>query len=455
VTAPATPAPPGRPPPRPPVPRRPGRAARRLVVLLVLPGLLGALVAGRTAQVALTTPATAADVAAQVRYLRSELAGGAAGRAQEQFPEGFFFLHVLTGLAAAAQGPPAADTVAAELAALDSPAGRAPFPPDAAPAYGAFWTGWSLLLAVELARLRPGPGPAAAVRERAAPLVAALAGSPTGFLESYPGQRWPVDTVVAVAALARADRLVGVPGAAAVVRAWPARADRARDAATGLLPHRFVADPSSVAAGEPPRGTSSVLAALFEPDVDAAAGARDYAAVVRHFVTRRLGWVAVAEYPDGAGGPGDVDSGPLVLGVSFSASVVAIGAARRAGDVALARDLEREGELFGLPWEWQGRRRYALGVLPVGDAFVAFARSVPAGVPGDPGGDAPAPLWWLWVATLLLPGAGALLAAWRAHDARRPRPTGDHRQGEGGPGGPGGGGAGEGGPGQRAAVPST
>jgi hypothetical protein len=391
------------------------RITRLLVAALVAVAVAVTVAGAHVAVVAASRPDPAGTARAQVAFLRDALQDGAAERMQGWFPEGYFFLHVLTGLAAASSGA-GADVVRAELAALDADAGRAPFPPDAAPPHGAFWTGWSLLLAVELARLHPDAAGTAAVRARAAPLVEALRASPSGFLESYPGQRWPVDTVVAVAALARADRLVGVPGAADVVRAWPERVRPVRDPATGLLPHRLDGgDGPSTVVAEGPRATSSVLIALFEPDIEPALGRRDYRAFVAHFVTRRLGWVGVAEYPDGAPGGGDVDSGPLVLGLSLSASVVAVGTARRAGDEALAADLEREAELFGLPWEWAGKRRYAGGVLPVGDAFLAFARvQRPAGASG-PAPSAPRTLWWVWVVVVLtVPvGVGSALAVRR------------------------------------------
>jgi len=410
--------------PRPaPADGRGRRALRVVAVALASVPLVACLaVAGRTAQVALGVPDTSSDVVAQVRHLRDALADGAAERMQGQFPEGFFFTHVLTGLAAADQGPAAVPVVEAELAALDSPAGQAPFPPAAAPPHGAFWTGWSLLLAVELARLRPDDATRAAVRDRAAPLVSALRDSPTGFLESYPGQRWPVDTVAALAALARADRAVGVPGAADVVRGWTARTAASRDPATGLLPHRLGADPARTDAADGPRASSTVLVVRFEQDVDPVTAARDYATFSRRFVTRELGWVGVREYPGGTDGSGDVDSGPLVRGLSLSATALAIGTARSAGDRELARTLEREGELFGLPWQWDGRRTYAAGVLPVGEAFLAWARTAPAPAPSPPVPPAPTPLWWVWLSVFLAPPAAAALAVTAVVVRRRRAP---------------------------------
>ena len=52
-----------------------------------------------------------------------------------------------------------------------------------------------------------------------------------------------------------------------------------------------------------------------------------------------------------------------------------LAAARAMGDGPLSASLDREAELLGLPVGLAGQRRYAFGVLPVGDAFVAWARS--------------------------------------------------------------------------------
>lgn len=86
------------------------------------------------------------------------------------------------------------------------------------------------------------------------------------------------------------------------------------------------------------------------------------------------------------------------------------------GDATLAEDLDREAELFGLPLQCQGRRAFAVGVVPVGDAFTVWARSVPLATP-RPGLDAVRPAW---EAAILLGLAFALAAgAWGVRIARR------------------------------------
>lgn len=107
--------------------------------------------------------------------------------------------------------------------------------------------------------------------------------------------------------------------------------------------------------------------------VDPDAGAAYYRATRDAFITTRLGLTGLAEYPDGEEGEGDVDSGPLILGVSASASVVMAGAAAFYGDEPTADALFGTMELAGLPFDVGAGKRYGFGLLPVGDAFVAWA----------------------------------------------------------------------------------
>ena len=354
---------------------------------------------------------------AQLAFLRQALDHGAAEQMQGSFPEGFFFTHALVGLAAAQPArpgdPKALAAVRRALAEVQTPAGTAPFVGQEQPVNGVFWAGWTLLLAVEQARLSSTAADQQQVRTRATELQNALKSDPDGFLDSYPGKAWPVDNMVAVAALARADALLQVPGTAAIVSAWPARIAALRDAATGLLPHQLSSDGS---APEGPRGSSQALLLAFEPEVDPARAAQDYRQFVNTFVVRRFGFVGVREYPEDSPGEADTDSGPLLLGVSASASAVALAAADRQRDDKLAEALNFEAELFGLPVSWDGKRRYGGGKLPIGDAFLVWARSqTPSSAPTG-SIDSPGPLWLPWAILPLLPGtlAAALLIRSRA-----------------------------------------
>lgn len=324
-------------------------------------------------------------------YLAQAAASGAAADMQALFPEGHLFTHALVGLSSAelaivlpAHSPerqPAVVRAWNAWDALQSAEGRSPFSADLDPPYGAFYAGWSTWLgALALRATQPRERSA----DREARVVAACVevadawrASPTPFLVSYPHQAWPCDSAVAMAALAACERVVSDaqrPHLAAVREAWVAAVDPLLDPATGLLPH--TADSTTGAPTSPPRGTSVALMARVLPDVDRDLARRHYEGLRNHFLTTRLGVPGVAEHL-GGGGFGDVDSGPLVAGVSLSASAVAAGAARRYGDQQLAAALLGVGDVLGLPTTWRGQRRYLFGRLPVADGFALWARTAP------------------------------------------------------------------------------
>src|SRR5262249_14315391 len=143
----------------------------------------------------------------------------------------------------------------------------------------------------------------------------------------------------------------------------------------------------------------------FLADVDPAFAREQYLRFRELFVVRPLGiGPAVREYPRGTDGPADVDSGPLPLGVSLSATVVTIGAARVEGDDALAGALSSYGELAGVPIDPPPTKRYALGLLPIGDAFLVWARTAEPWVagPADPPAAVIGPLWRIPLTVVLL-----------------------------------------------------
>ncbi len=383
-------------------------------------------------------------VAGGITFLERALADGAANRMQALFPEGEYFTQVLTGLAEAGSARDAGAHDAAgrdmllararaHLAVADDPATLAVFGPGLVPEHGVFAAGWSLSLAVEIARTSGDAADLDRVRTGAETMSAALTGAPSPFLASYPGQFWPCDTVVAVSALADAADLL--PESAAqrrtwseLVTKWRTRALDQVDPATGLLPHR-VSPSGSMIIG--PRGSSGTVIQAFWPAVvrasgpDAARTDDQWRRFTAAFVTREAGLVGIREYPHGTDGTGDVDSGPLLLGVSASASAVGLAAARAAGDTELEASLDREAELIGAPLTLPGAgTRYVLGVFPVGDAFLAWARTRPpvggAAVP-QTADRSPRPLWPAYALPgLVLAGLGVLVGRGR----RRRRPAG-------------------------------
>ncbi|MGO1975277.1 MAG: hypothetical protein ACTH2Q_20150 [Propionibacteriaceae bacterium] len=356
------------------------------------------------------------QLADQVRFLEGSVDEGSPAEMQQLFPEGYFFLHALTAMGAAGTESPDPERIRKHLAALDSPAGTDVFGNGMVPEHGIFHAGWTLVLAADLHDVDPSEANARELRVRAEVVAQALAASPTGFAESYPGQYWPCDSVVAAAGLARAAEALDQPQWLDTVRTWRERTRQHVDPATGLLPHRVDADGRLL---DRARGSSQSIIQTFLPDVDVrldgTVDTERWRRFTDQFVDRQVGLTGVREYPRGIDGSGDVDSGPLVLGVSASASAVTLAAARRVGDADLSATLDREAELLGFPLTFGDRRSYALGQLPVGDAFVAFARSRPT--PTEPMTMPPPaepvrPLWEAFLIVSLIPGVlGVLVGA--------------------------------------------
>lgn len=369
----------------------------------------------------------------QLEFLDAALASGRDTEMQGLFPEGEYFTRVLTGLAeaqVAAQlgaGPRSAGYLArarTRLAAIETPESVAVFGSGMTPEHGIFAAGWSLALAVAIARASDSDTDRAAARERADVVHSALRqGQPESpFPASYPGQFWPCDSVVAAGALAQAMSLLDLPWRDDLAD-WRERALAAADPDTGLLPHQ-VDDRAAALTG--PRGSSQAIIQTFWPAVDDVVGVKDdqWQRFSDRFVTSRTGLVGILEYPSGTGGSADVDSGPLIFGVSLSASAVGLAAARANGDRDLAGRLTRQLELFGVP---AGVRttRYLFGVLPVADAFIVWARTVPAGEVALDSGSGRSAWFAAWaMPSALLLAAGVVL--WPRKPGKQGRTTHPH-----------------------------
>lgn len=359
--------------------------------------------------------AVAADALPRLAFLREALDDGAGEQMQQLFPEGYPFSHVLYGLTWLEVGR--RDQAQQDQALAE--AGWAPFADGLTPAYGVFYVGWTSWLRGGVIQLAGGPVAAPDhagqffhdTEQLAEAFSASLQQSGSPFLTAYPGQAWPVDNVVALAALALADQLRGDSQHEALIARWLAAADSRRDPATGLLPHRV--DPVTGAAVEGARASSQALALRFLYEVDPHGATSDWLRFRDLFASTVPGVPGFREHPQGNPGAGDVDSGPLILGLSASASVVALGTAVVVGDQATARALSGLAEATGGAVEYGGQRRYLAGTLPVGDAFLAWSVTasswlVPTGATDPPGGG---PAGW-WRLPWHLVTAWALAPAW-------------------------------------------
>jgi hypothetical protein len=199
-------------------------------------------------------------------------------------------------------------------------------------------------------------------------LVRRFEAAPALLIETYPGEIYPVDNTSGIASIALHARALGAPEPPIVLRAIAGLRKNAVDRATGLLFQSAAADGSP---RDAPRGSGTALAAYFLSFGDARLSAELHAAVQRGLATRAFGFRALSEYPRGArGGRGDVDSGPLVLGLSVSATGFALAGCRIHRDADCFREILTTADLFGAPVHRDERGTTYVSGGPLGDAIL-------------------------------------------------------------------------------------
>jgi hypothetical protein len=224
-------------------------------------------------------------------------------------------------------------------------------------------------LALGMARLLDPAFPAATAREHDA-LIAAyerrLLSSPTGLIETYPGEAYPTDTAAVAGAIAVHGRATGADHSRVLAR-WASLVERVQiDPGSGLLVQRMGAFD-----GRPhdaPRGSGTALGAYFAGFADRRVADRLAQGLFRQ-ETDFCGFGAIREYAPGHPGHGDVDSGPVLFGVSVSATGFALAVARASGRGDSFERLYRTTELFGAPSSSADRMRFLSGG-PIGNALL-------------------------------------------------------------------------------------
>ncbi len=404
-----------------------GRSGRRVrflsawlaVVLTALAIVVNALLHVPPTSLAPRSPERERDVVAQLRFLEDAIDRGAARDMQRIYPEGFFFQHVLTGLAWCDLALTSADTglrreaaAAARkaLSAIESKEGTRIFPEEVAPRYGVFWAAWTSLLRGKIVALDGAKTDSVLfLRWRAGldDIASAYAGKESPYQPSYVEMAWSGDNVMAMLALACHDRLLDTARYQETMRKWVAQVRTTLDPNTGTPP--FELEHPSGRVVRSTRGSSQTLFAWAMTEIDTMFAREQYQQLRKHFFATRLGLPVVLEYPPDSAGMADYDSGPVIWGVGASATIVTLATARKFGDTAFAQALESTIRFFGVPVRFDGRTAFAFRQMPVGDAWIAWARtSMPAkGVRMDKWPVSPR---WTWTIHGL--SIGCVLAVW-------------------------------------------
>lgn len=227
---------------------------------------------------------------------------------------------------------------------------------DTAEGHAGFLGHAGLLLALECST-----GHAAIRRQVLSALERRYAAAPDALIETYPGRTWIPDNSVTLAAVALGAQC---DGHAVSAREWLARWPVERS--SGLL--RFTPG------AKVPRASGNGWNSMYLHFVDPAFAREQFTKAEATFLFDTVpGLAAWREFPPGVEGHGDVDSGPLIFGLSPSGTGFALAGATLYGSKARGGML-RTAEAAGVSVPWGGLH-YLLSPL-VGEAAVLAAKTL-------------------------------------------------------------------------------
>lgn len=192
----------------------------------------------------------------------------------------------------------------------------------------------------------------ALLARQVASLSAELDASPHGLLDDYPGQCYPIDILPAIAAIRRADAVLGTDHTAFAARAQRGFQGSRLDPSTALP--AYVADARTGRGLGRARGVGIATMLTWVPALWPDTAQLWYARYEEHFWRRTWLLAGVREFSAAAIGQpawnlGDVDSGPVLAGFGTAASAFGIGAARANGRFDHAFPLAAEALVASWP----------------------------------------------------------------------------------------------------------
>jgi hypothetical protein len=217
--------------------------------------------------------------------------------------------------------------------------------------------------------IKEKPDYKALMDERIDTMITRMEESPVLAAESYPNECWVFCNTVAVAAIKLSDILDG-PRHADFLERWLEITKREMlDPGTGLLYASYDV------AGVPlqgPEGSSIWMAAHCLQLVDEEFAQDQYDRAKKELARSVLGFGYAREWPPSYTGPADVDSGPVIAGISTASSGLAFMGASTFGDTDYLQRLLTSLRFAGFPVETDGRLMFCAS-NQVGDAVVLYA----------------------------------------------------------------------------------
>jgi hypothetical protein len=198
-------------------------------------------------------------------------------------------------------------------------------------------------------------------------LARRLRASAAGILYTYPNEAYPVDNASVLGSLLMHQKYFGGAHADATGAMLQRFQKTWSDQKSGLV-YQAV-DGRNGCAFDEPRASGTALAAYFISFGDMETARQLFGALRSKCAGSFLRFGFIREYLEGVKGHGDIDSGPVIFGISPSATGFSLASARVSGDRRLFVRLYRLAHLTGAPIASGNRQQFITGG-PLGNAIM-------------------------------------------------------------------------------------
>lgn len=189
---------------------------------------------------------------------------------------------------------------------------------------------------------------------------------PHRHVETYPGETYPPDNSVAVASLRVADMTLG-KAYEKTINEWIEQTKKIEDPDFGMIP--FQIDSETGKPMQTFRGSNMGWNSFFLPLIDESYAKVQFERFRKKMVAHLPGFAAFREFPSGYFFGADRDSGPIIFGLSATATGFSVAGARHMNDQKLFSGLLRTIEIFGVSVTKNNERHY-LTMPIVSDAMM-------------------------------------------------------------------------------------
>jgi len=191
--------------------------------------------------------------------------------------------------------------------------------------------------------------------------------NPFPYLETYPNEIYTADNLVIYAGLKLYDKIFEKDHSSLYENFRNYTENNLMDPLTGLLTFNVSSSGHRISSS---RGSGVGWNSFYLPFFDSNFASRQYKLAKTEMTGNfPFGLKAFREYPRGVSGFGDIDSGPVILGMSTSGTGFIVAGARHAKDTDFLNGLLLTAEVVGTTVQWNGKRRYFFAPL-VGDAIM-------------------------------------------------------------------------------------